>query len=495
MAKKQEYQIVPGYGALLGLRDFGYSFKEAIADVVDNSIDAHASKIELYATPNTGDPEIYIIDNGLGMTNQDIKNALEFGQGKREEGEEEEQLPHGKYGFGLKTASLSQCAKITVISKKTKLYAWQLDLEFCKKKNGIYINSLPETEIKKYQHLDKIEESGTIVVWQNFDRFKEKHQVVKSIDDHFNAEVFEFANHLSLILHRFITGEQGIKKLNLLINNRQIEAFDPFFDNNKATQKKALEVVGRGKEAIKIIPYIIPDYPKIKKSEYNTYKNFNDFKKDQGLYVYRNKRLIKWGSWFGLHNKEEQSKLARIKIDFKSSEYNDKVWGITVEKTKVVLPPNIKKRLKELISLLTQPSKNIIRGKGKEITLKNSEDHIWKKYTKNQKISYEINKDNLYFKKILNKLDPEDKKIFNLLKIMIESDLPKDSIYRDVASQPHEIITKFDNEQDVINELNFMLEKNKDCNAQDPGFKIVALMKVGSENVKHVDKFIKSEAK
>ena len=493
MNKRQDYQIVPGYGALLGLRDFGYSFKEAIADVVDNSIDAHASKIELYATPNEGDPEIYIIDNGLGMTNQDIKNALEFGQGKREEAEEKEHLPHGKYGFGLKTASLSQCAKITVISKKTKLYAWQLDLEFCRKKNGIYINSLPETEIKKYKHLDKIEDSGTIVVWQNFDRFKEKHKVVKSIDTHFNEEVLEFANHLSLILHRFINGEEGIKKINLLVNNRKIEAFDPFFANNKATQKKDPEVVGRGKESIKMVPYIIPDYTKIKLSEYNTYQNFNDFKKDQGLYVYRNKRLIKWGSWFGLHNKEEQSKLARIKIDFQSNDYNDKVWGITVEKTKVDLPPNIKKRLKELIAMLTQPSKNIIRGKGKEITPKKDEDYIWKKYTKNHKISYEINKDNMYFKKILSKLEPEDKKIFNLLKIMIESDLPKDSIYRDVASHPHETITKYDNEQDVINELNLVLEENKDFNTYDIGFKVMAVMKVGKENEKYVDKFIKNK--
>ncbi len=82
MIKKENYQVVPGYGALLGLRDFGYSFKEAIADVVDNSIDAKASKIELYAMPNEGDPEIYIIDNGSGMTNQEIKNSLEFGQEK-----------------------------------------------------------------------------------------------------------------------------------------------------------------------------------------------------------------------------------------------------------------------------------------------------------------------------------------------------------------------------------------------------------------------------
>ena len=112
---------MPPYAPILmeSTRSIGYSVEAAIADVIDNSIAAFATNVEVNFFPSS-DPYICILDNGNGMTISELENAMQYGSKNPLDTRSENDL--GRYGLGLKTASLSQCRKLTVISKKTILF-------------------------------------------------------------------------------------------------------------------------------------------------------------------------------------------------------------------------------------------------------------------------------------------------------------------------------------------------------------------------------------
>jgi len=97
------------------MRDIGYSMETAVADLIDNSITAGASNIDIRFSWNDGDPWLAIVDDGYGMDSDELTNAMRLGSKNPLEERDKEDL--GRYGLGLKTASFSQCRKLTVISK------------------------------------------------------------------------------------------------------------------------------------------------------------------------------------------------------------------------------------------------------------------------------------------------------------------------------------------------------------------------------------------
>src|SRR4051812_38028460 len=109
------YEVIPSAKRLIrSLRDMGYEFPAAVADLVDNSIEAKATTVWIDVEWGEGGEFacVSIVDNGLGMSPRELREALRFGS-KRDY--EDEDL--GKFGLGLKTASLSQCLKFTVATR------------------------------------------------------------------------------------------------------------------------------------------------------------------------------------------------------------------------------------------------------------------------------------------------------------------------------------------------------------------------------------------
>jgi hypothetical protein len=175
--------IIPPSLAVKAMRDNGYkNAAYALAELMDNSIQAGASLVELMCYEETEYhggrsrikiSEIGILDNGSGMSKNVLEMALQFGNGTRLD--EKHQTGIGKFGMGLPASSISQSRKVEVWSwdKNTDsaLYTY-LDLdEIIKEK----MTEVPEPKHKKIP--DKwvtisngISKSGTLVVWSKIDK-------------------------------------------------------------------------------------------------------------------------------------------------------------------------------------------------------------------------------------------------------------------------------------------------------------------------------------
>ena len=151
------------------MRSMGYSFESALADVVDNSVSANASVIEIKFPIDPSDCYIAICDNGVGMTRARLIEAMKYGsltEGERSEND------LGRFGLGLKSASLSQCRKLTVISKKDgEVSGLVWDLDVIEEKKGWYMVECSQEQIATTRFISFLESytSGTLVVWENFD--------------------------------------------------------------------------------------------------------------------------------------------------------------------------------------------------------------------------------------------------------------------------------------------------------------------------------------
>lgn len=122
------HEVIPNAKRLIkSLRDMGYDFSTAVADLIDNSIEAGATRVDINAGFYGNDSFVLISDNGKGMSIEELKEAMRYGS---ERAYNEEDL--GKFGLGLKTASMSQCQRLSVASRKknsneTAAFCWDLD--------------------------------------------------------------------------------------------------------------------------------------------------------------------------------------------------------------------------------------------------------------------------------------------------------------------------------------------------------------------------------
>ena len=198
---------------------------------------------------------------------------------------------------------------------------------------------------EKYEYLDKLKEvkNGTLVIWENIDRFS-KEEVPNLINN--------LRNHLSLTFHKFIEKKDIFIKL----NENFIKAFNPFNGNHIATQQLKEEIITMNNgEKIKILPYVLPHHSKVSQSEYEQYGTEEGYLKSQGFYLYRADRLLIHGTWFGLHKISEVHKLVRIQVDIPNT--NDPDWGIDIKKSIAKPTNNIREQLRRIIKEISDTIK------------------------------------------------------------------------------------------------------------------------------------------
>lgn len=108
---------IPKADHLIGsMRSMGYTFESAIADIIDNSISANCQNVFLFFPTDPLHCYVSILDDGDGMSKEELLEAMRYGSTSSESVRSENDL--GRFGLGLKAASLSQCRKLTVVSKK-----------------------------------------------------------------------------------------------------------------------------------------------------------------------------------------------------------------------------------------------------------------------------------------------------------------------------------------------------------------------------------------
>jgi hypothetical protein len=438
----------PPYAPLLieSMRSLGYSFDTAIADLIDNSVSAQAKNINILLDPSD-DPQLIIFDNGHGMDAAELEEALRFGS--RGPLETRNEFDLGRFGLGLKSASLSQCRRLIVASKtNNSLCCFSWDLDEVEKTDDWSVLEYSQDEIK---HLPSIElfdsvDSGTFVLLQNFDRITaSSHDVKKTLDT-----LLETAeDHLSLVFHRIITEDQ----VTISINGRAIEPKDPFLENHKSTQRLREQSISIDDKKITLQPYILPHRNKLSREDLRKVGGADDLRTNQGFYIYRCKRLIIWGTWFRLLSKEELNKLARVKVDIPNS--LDEIWSIDVKKSTANLPDKIRKNLYGSIKESVFGSKKVIEYRGK---LRREEDisYIWQRITDREGgVSYSINRDLPQIQLLTSSLDQTGQKVLEALLQNVEDNFPASSVYLDVADG--EVNTSGNNSEKIYSDFEVQL--------------------------------------
>ena len=329
-----EQECVPFAPSLIeSMRSLGYSFSSAIADLIDNSISANANNIDIISEPGLN-PWLVILDDGLGMSEKELYEAMRYGSTNPLDKRSENDL--GRFGLGLKSASLSQCRHLVVISKQNdEINAYSWDLDYVIEKGAWMLKGFSDEEISEYPEIERLKKlkHGTYVYLGEFDRIKE---ATGNIAETFNKNLSDMNDHLSLVFHRFI--EEG---LNIRINELQVKARDPFLSYHPATQRKKETPIYINGEKILLKPFILPHISKLSQEDLDKVGGKENLRTDQGFYVYRNKRLIVWGTWFRLERKDELNKLARVRVDIPNS--LDYMWSIDIKKSTATLPDIIKR--------------------------------------------------------------------------------------------------------------------------------------------------------
>lgn len=407
-------------------RAIGYTLEAAVADILDNSITAKANNIEIYYYPI--DAYVAFLDDGTGMDECEINRAMQYGSQNPADIRNEYDL--GRFGLGLKTASLSQCRCLTVLSKQGNSIVgrrWDLDHVAESKSWSLIIldeEDLNEEQIPHYDDLKQFE-NGTLVVWEKLDRLEKGNQ---ELEESLGRKMDDVCEHLALVFHRYLSGEPGLKRISISMNHVPIDPIDPFI-TNKSTQCMDDEILQIRGEKIVIRPYILPHSSKLSSAELKVLGGKDGLRKHQGFYIYRNKRLLIWGTWFRMLRKGELSKLARVRVDIPNA--LDDLWTLDIKKSSAMPPFEVKENLRHIIDKMPTRSKQVFQVRGKK---EDDEKQLWGRIrARDNSIYYEINRQHPLVEAIKNKYDIADSDIDVLLK-NLEELLPLNSLYIDLTN-------------------------------------------------------------
>jgi len=443
---------MPPYPSVLiqSLRNIGYTMETAIADIVDNSITAHASKVSIQFELKGGSPWIAIIDNGYGMDEETLFQAMRFGS--LSPAIERELSDLGRFGLGMKTASISQCRRLTVCSKRfNQIHACEWDLD------QIDANGTTDWQIKVYgtemisgddllnriiiNNLSSLD-SGTIVLWRNIDSIKTEVSS-RNYENRFNETMYLARRHLEVVFHRFMQSEQVGKTLKLDFNNNPLEAFNPFGPAIPSRQELPQEVININDADIIIQPYVLPHRNKVSQQVYDKYAGDEGYLHNQGFYVYRNKRLIVKATWFRLIKKEELNKLIRVRIDIPTR--LDHLWSVNINKSQVLPPEIVRNQLKNIISRISGRGKRVFKQRAVRIISRDIVP-LWNREIRDNRVFYSINYQHPIIKDVIDNLDNSTRdKLITSLNMLIGS-FPYELYYTDVANDTLELSSEFDYE-------------------------------------------------
>lgn len=424
-------QLLPKASSLIeSLRDIGYSFESAIADIIDNSITAKAKNIKIYFKFEHSNLQLAIVDDGHGMSKQELIEAMRTGGknplDKRDSGD------LGRFGLGLKTASFSQCRKLTVVSSKNNQISGAIwDLDYVASQDDWSLKIANDLEMKQFYAFNRLVGDGTLVIWENADRILDN-TISETTEDIIYEKIENLQKHLELVFHRYLSGRD---KINIFINENLLQAFDPFNSKHQATQELPEEIITINTTKIHIKPFILPHYTKVSVEDYEYYSGIGGYLKNQGFYVYRNKRLLISGTWFRIIPQTEMYKLARIQIDLPNN--LDHLWKIDVKKSDASPPAIIKQRLRKIVDKIAGTSTKVYRSRG--IRELSSNVTFWKVAAARGEIKYIINKDHPLIDAFINKINTERKhELFEILNL-IGNFFPKDTLYSDLSNRPKEV--------------------------------------------------------
>jgi hypothetical protein len=355
MSAWKSVSITPSAARLTeSLRDIGYDFPAAVADIVDNSIMAGATNVDVSVEFAGEGSYVVISDDGEGMTGNGLVEALRFGS-RRDYGRSD----LGRYGLGLKTASLSQCRSVTVAtcrrSSPGNLNVRMLDLDLIAEWDEWLIVEPPMVQVVERSAERLKSEPGTVVIWRKLDRvLPEKHPDGGWARRRLDSLAAKTAEHLGIVFHRYLEAMDG-RELIISVNGNKVEPWNPFVPNERTTtelppQRFTLNV-GDVTGTVALRRFVLPARDEFSSlEEFERYSGPLKWNRQQGIYIYRANRLVQWGGWNGIRGIDEHTKLARASLEFDTD--LDSVFNINVSKMRVTLPAQIRHMLDRPINEL-----------------------------------------------------------------------------------------------------------------------------------------------
>ena len=422
------------------MRAIGYSLSTALADLVDNCIVARANTIQIFTGLGTPDLRVGILDDGVGMTEDELLEAMRLGS--RNPLKERAQSDLGRFGLGLKTASFSQCRVLTVVTRTkgtTASARWNLDHIA---ESGTWQVQIPDdlTSVPWMKHLGS---SGTLVVWEQIDLGTDDGDSGRSTNN-FVRQMDEACSHLELVFHRFLSGEPGRRKVSIQMNNRSLEPYDPFHSSHPATIAGPEERIQVAHEYVLVQAFTLPHHGKVTPTEWERHAGPEGYVRSQGFYLYRERRLIIHGTWFGLARQSELTKLARVRIDMPNA--LDAAWKIDVKKASAQLPPPVRDRLRRIIEPLAATSKAVYRTRGRRL-IEENRIPVWKRIQNKNRISYRINDEHPMVLDLLTRLSPVARSDFLKVIEVAGASLPMDALFSDLGGDVDSVVDSETSEQ------------------------------------------------
>lgn len=454
MNQAPNLDLSPHPSALLeSLRSIGYTLNTALADIIDNSITAEATSISVRFLWDRGDPWIAVLDDGHGMARDELLEAMRFGS--RNPSDERDANDLGRFGLGMKTASISQCRHLTVVSKRhgmTTACEWNLDaiassttdkwLAGIIDLEGTHGNSVLSRLIGEF--LDK-RDSGTIVLWQSLDNSIAEREH-SNAEQRFSEAMDSARSHLETIFHRFLTPDPGKSALKIDFNGNSLEAFNPFGPSHGARRELPTEIVHVEGKKIVVQPYVLPHRSKVSTSEYEKYAGEQGYLNNQGFYIYRNRRLIVKATWFRIIKKEELNKLIRIRVDIPNS--LDHLWKIDVKKSQASPPEAVRNELKKIIGRISGAGKLVFRRRA--ATIQNRQlNPVWRREVVEGKIRYGINEDHPLIRSVIERSNNDTATALRTCLRLISEAFPYETVYVDAAGDDAQIENPEHSEQEI----------------------------------------------
>lgn len=342
------------------LRDLGYDLPSAVADLIDNSLDAGATQIDVELDAEWRGSYLRVADNGAGMTEGILDEAMRYGSARAYG-----QGDLGHFGLGLKTASLSQCRRLTVASRTTqagriRVRRWDLDRVAV---SDTWVLERPRILDCRKELTDPLRQGvGTVVLWEKLDRvLGERRPDGDAARRKLRTVENDLRLHLAMIFHRFLSGESQRPRVSINLNGVPVEAWDPFCRTEPMTQAMPAQRVRLdGSDSLVVRPYILPSQHHFSSPEaHGDASGPNRWNRQQGFYVYRRDRLIQSGGWCRLRTMDEHSKLARVAIDLPPAA--EESFRINVAKMVVGLPEAIRPELRVIATGIVSRAQDAYR--------------------------------------------------------------------------------------------------------------------------------------
>ncbi|MEV0731879.1 ATP-binding protein [Polymorphospora sp. NPDC050346] len=390
-------------GTVMSLRSLGYSLEAAVADLVDNSIAAGARQIDVSFSWDGRDSWVGVADDGCGMDTAELVTAMTVAGRGPSTPRTAKDL--GRFGMGLKTASFSQAARLTVASRPATgdlgVRTWDLSVVTASREWRL-LHGADSATLDLVGRLLPSGRGGTVVLWRGLHRFDVAGVTVgdEAAQRQFYTEMHRVEAHLAMVFARFLTGRN---RLRMSVNGNAVAPWDPFLSDHPSVERLPAEEVPVGEHTVSVEAFVLPHPKRLDDSQAEQAAGPGGWLDQQGFYVYRRNRLILAGDWLGIRGfrRDERYNLARIIVEVPAEA--DASWSVDVRKSTAVPPVGVRRHLQRIGARARSRAAEVLTYRGRITARERGAEFIyaWKVDKTDGRIRCRVNREHPLVRAVL----------------------------------------------------------------------------------------------